>query len=123
LRVLLDTHVLLWWLSDDAQLPPRFRAAIADPENEVRVSAITFAEVSIKQSLEKLEAPYISDDLLTEQGMIALPFEAAHARRLRELPLHHRDPFDRMLIAQAIEEDLLLVTADGRMSRYDVRLL
>jgi PIN domain nuclease of toxin-antitoxin system len=122
LRILLDTHVLLWWLSDDAQLLPRLRAAIADPENELQVSAITFAEISIKQSLEKLEAPYISDDLLTEQGMIGLPFVAAHARRLRELPLHHRDPFDRMLIAQAIEEDLLIATADPRMSRYDVRL-
>ncbi len=115
--------MLLWWLSDDAQLPPGFRAAIADPHNEVRVSAISFAEISIKQSLEKLEAPYISDDLVAEQGMVALPFEATHARKLRDLPLHHRDPFDRMLIAQAIEEDLLLATADARMSRYDVRLL
>lgn len=123
MRVLLDTHVLLWWLNDDAVLRPQHRLAIADPANEVFVSAITFVEISIKQSLAKLDAPFISDDLVAEQGMTALPFTAAHARRLMLLPPHHRDPFDRMLLAQAWEEDLSFATVDDRISRYDVRLL
>ena len=123
MRILLDTHVLLWWLNDDAALSGEFRAAIGDARNGVWVSAISFAEISIKQSVDKLDAPFISDDLIAEQGMSQLPFGAAHARRVRELPLHHRDPFDRMLIAQAIEEDLLFATVDERVAPYDVRRL
>jgi PIN domain nuclease of toxin-antitoxin system len=123
LRILLDTHVLLWWLNDDPELSSEFRTAIGSTRNEIWVSAITFVEISIKQSVDKLQSPFISDDLIAEQGMLPLPFEAAHARKVRELPLHHRDPFDRMLIAQALEEDLVLATADRRMAKYDVRLL
>jgi PIN domain nuclease of toxin-antitoxin system len=123
LRILLDTHVLLWWLNDDPELSSEFRTAIGSTRNEIWVSAITFVEISIKQSVDKLQSPFISDDLVAEQGMLQLPFEAAHARKVRELPLHHRDPFDRMLIAQALEEDLVLATADRRMAQYDVRLL
>lgn len=119
----MDTHVLLWWLDDDAALSSEFRSAIGSLRNEVWVSAVSFAEISIKQSVEKLHAPYISDDLVAEQGMSQLAFDSSHARRVGELPLHHRDPFDRMLVAQAIEEDLVLATVDERMSRYDVRLL
>jgi PIN domain nuclease of toxin-antitoxin system len=122
-RILLDTHVLLWWLNDDSALSSKFREAIGNPRNEVLVSAISFAEISIKQSVDKLDAPYISDDLVAEQGMSQLPFGASHARKVGELPLHHRDPFDRMLIAQAIEEDLLIATTDKILSRYDARLL
>ncbi len=123
MRILLDTHVLLWWLDDDAALPIEFRSAIGSARNEVWVSSITLAEISIKQSVEKLDAPFISDDLVAEQGMLLLAFDTGHARKLRELPLHHRDPFDRMLIAQAIDEDLRFATVDTRVSRYDVRLL
>ena len=123
MRILLDTHVLLWWLDDDAALSSEFRSAIASVRNEVWVSAISLAEISIKQTVDKLQAPFISDDLVAEQGMSQLAFDAAHARKVRELPLHHRDPFDRMLIAQAIEEDFVFATVDERISRYDVRLL
>lgn len=123
MRILLDTHVLLWWLDDDAALSSSFRSAIANVRNEVWVSAVSFAEIAIKQSVDKLKAPFISDDLVAEQGMSLLSLDATHARKVRELPLHHRDPFDRMLIAQAIEEDLVLATVDERISRYDVRLL
>jgi PIN domain nuclease of toxin-antitoxin system len=122
-RILLDTHVLLWWLNDDPMLSPELREAIASTRHDVWVSAITFAEIAIKQSVGKIDAPFISDELVAEQGMLLLPFESAHARKVRELPLHHRDPFDRMLIAQALVEDLVLATADPGMSRYDVRLV
>lgn len=123
MRLLLDTHVLLWWLDDDSALSHDVRSAIASVRNDVWVSAISLAEISIKQSVDKLHAPSISDDLIAEQGLSLLAFDAAHARKLRELPMHHRDPFDRMLIAQAIEDDLVFATADSRLSRYEVRLL
>ncbi|HEX7835036.1 MAG TPA: type II toxin-antitoxin system VapC family toxin [Pseudolysinimonas sp.] len=123
MRILLDTHVLLWWLDDDPRLSKTFREAIRNPANEVWVSAISFAEIAVKQAIDKLDAPYISDELVAEQGMCNLSFGANHGRKVRELPLHHRDPFDRMLIAQAIEEDLVLATVDETFSRYDVRRL
>lgn len=123
MRILLDTHVLLWWLDDDPSLSADFRAAISNPRNEVWVSAVSLAEVSVKQSVGKLTAPFIADDLIAEQGMSLLAFDSVHARKMRELPLHHRDPFDRMLIAQAAVEDLTMATVNQRMSRYDIRLL
>ena len=82
MRILLDTHVLLWWLDDDEALSREFRSAIESERNEVWVSAITLVEISIKQSLEKLHAPLISDDLIAEQGMSLLAFDAAHARKV-----------------------------------------
>ncbi|MGV9802337.1 type II toxin-antitoxin system VapC family toxin [Mycobacterium sp. NPDC003449] len=120
MRGLVDTHVLLWWLADDKNLSAAHRAAIAEPDNEVFVSAITVAEVAIKASLGKLQAPTGLDGVLAEMGFRELPFTAAHAETLRELPWHHRDPFDRMLVAQAITEHLDLVTVDNRLRDYPV---
>jgi PIN domain nuclease of toxin-antitoxin system len=93
---------------------------IAEPDNELFVSAITVAEVAIKASLGKLRAPAGLDKVLREAGFRELPFHAAHAEALRELPWHHRDPFDRMLVAQAIVEQLVLVTTDVRLRDYPV---
>ena len=120
MRGLVDTHVLLWWLSDDKNLSAAHRAAIAESDNELFVSAVTVAEVSIKASLGKLHAPAGLGAVLVEGGFRELPFTAAHAEVLRELPWHHRDPFDRMLVAQAIAERLELVTADKRLRNYPV---
>jgi PIN domain nuclease of toxin-antitoxin system len=122
-RILLDTHVLLWWLLESPKLAGRTQVAITDPDNDVYVSAVTHAEISIKRSLGKLESPSIPDELLEENGFETLPFTAAHGRRMLELPFHHRDPFDRMMIAQAIDEDLVFATVDPRMRAYDVRIL
>ena len=119
-RLLVDTHVLLWWLRDDQRLSEWTRAAIADPRTEPLVSAASVWEIAIKRSLGKLEAP---DDLLEripEQGFGWLPVDAQHAWKVRALPLHHRDPFDRVLVAQALVEGLPVVTADARFGRYDV---
>jgi len=121
-RILLDTHVLLWWLMEDARLPRPTRVAIADSSNDVFVSAVTHAEIAIKRSLGKLDAPWIPDELLTENGLAGMPFTASHARRMLELPFHHRDPFDRMLIAQAADEDVAFATVDPRCRRYDIRI-
>ena len=123
MRLLLDTHVLLWWAADDARLPRAWRQLIADPEHDIVVSSVSVAEISIKASLGKLTAP---DDLLTDleaSGFVSLPLESDHAARLRDLPWHHRDPFDRMLIGQAQVEQLTIATVDPQFTAYEVVLL
>jgi PIN domain nuclease of toxin-antitoxin system len=115
--------MLIWWLGDDDSLPASTRSAIADPAIEVAVSSVTIAEISIKSTLGKLRAPWIPDDLIAENGLSLLPFTTDHARRLLELPLHHRDPFDRMLIAQAIHEQMTFATIDPRAAAYGVPVL
>ncbi|MGH9293147.1 MAG: type II toxin-antitoxin system VapC family toxin [Acidimicrobiales bacterium] len=123
MNVLIDTHILLWWLADDASLPNAARTVIASPENEVLVSAASAWEIAIKQALGRLDAP---DDLLAaldENHFDTLPMTAPHALAAGRLPPHHTDPFDRMLIAQATAEDLTLITVDGRFNLYDVALL
>jgi len=121
--LLLDTHILLWWLSDDPLLPTAARVAIASPESEVLVSAATAWEIAIKQAAGRLDAP---DDLLEAveaSDVKTLPITAAHALAAGVLPPHHADPFDRMLIAQARVENLTVVSVDNRFTRYDVDLL
>jgi len=123
MRILLDTHVLLWWLGNDRRLPDAIGTAINDGTNAVLVSSISVAEISIKTSRGKLSAP---DDLLVQlraASMISLPFTTDHAIALRELPLHHRDPFDRMLIVQALTESLVFATADPACRQYAVQTL
>src|SRR5579862_6920897 len=114
MRVLLDTHILLWWLADDPALPSRARDVIADADTVVSVSAATVWEIAIKKAAGRLDAP---DDLLDAFGANAfgtLPISAAHALAAGCLPAHHPDPFDRMLIAQAQAESLTLVSVDRR---------
>ncbi len=123
MRLLLDTHVLLWWLGDDPSLGEEARAGISDPSSSVFVSAATVWEVSIKQTLGKLEAP---SDLLRQLELNRfepLSITVSHAHTAGALPRHHDDPFDRMLVAQAIKEGLVLLTGDPRMSRYGVETL
>jgi PIN domain nuclease of toxin-antitoxin system len=122
-RLLLDTHVLLWWLADDPSLCEEARAGISDPSSSVFVSAATVWEVSIKQTLGKLEAP---SDLLRQLELNRfepLSITASHAYTAGALPRHHDDPFDLMLVAQAMKEGLVLLTGDRRMSRYGVETL
>ncbi|QCB92324.1 type II toxin-antitoxin system VapC family toxin [Cellulomonas shaoxiangyii] len=123
MKVLLDTHVLLWWLADDPRLSARHRDVVADGRNDVYYSAVSIAEMAIKTSLGKLEAPAGVPAALEAQGMTPLPFTAAHAERLRDLPWHHRDPFDRMLVAQGQVEGLMVATVDARIRAYDVPTL
>lgn len=123
MRILLDTHILLWWLADDPGLPTQAAVAITNPDTEVVVSAVTALEIAIKKALGRLDAP---DDLLS--ALIAnefdtLPITVEHAMAAGRLPLHHSDPFDRMLIAQARKEGLTLVSVDERLGQYDVDLL
>jgi PIN domain nuclease of toxin-antitoxin system len=118
LRILLDTHLLLWWLDGSGSLSAEARETIRDPENTVFVSAVSLWEMWLKQSLGKLRLPVDFSERLAGEPFESLPLTAAHTRPVSLLPWHHRDPFDRMLVAQAQVENLVLLTADGLLSAY-----
>jgi PIN domain nuclease of toxin-antitoxin system len=120
--LLLDTHVFLWWRSDDRRLGDAAREAIAHAEL-VFVSAASAWEAAIKQALGRLELPDSFQAGVAESGFERLSVTFPHADRAGALPPHHRDPFDRMLVAQAIEEHLTLVTHDAALAAYDVPIL
>lgn len=122
-RLLLDTRTLLWWLSDVERLSEETHATIADPHNDVFVSAITGWEIAVKRAKGRLVAPDNLSVLVEEKGFTHLPLTFQHAEQAGRLPLHHRDPFDRFLIAQARAEGLILVTRDGHIRQYDVPIM
>jgi len=121
-RLLLDTHALLWWLADEGLTPPA-QDAIADPANLVVVSAASAWEISIKKALGKLATPDDLEQQVRDGGFSPLPISIAHGVAAGQLPHHHEDPFDRMLIAQALAEGLTIVTRDKRFGDYGVGLL
>ena len=121
-RCLLDTHVLLWWLSDDLQLGERARQMIRDPRNQIFVSAASTWEISIKSALGKLDVPADIDSVVEDEGFSKLPISLYHGQLAGQLPSIHRDPFDRMLIAQAQSEGLILMTADETIPQYKLRV-
>ena len=123
MNLLLDTHILLWWMADDPQLNQDARKRIADPANIIFVSAATVWEIGIKQALGKLKVPENMVDLIRDEGFEELVISGAHAQLAAGLENYHRDPFDRMLIAQAKLEDLLLITHDSVIQNYDARIL
>ncbi len=123
MTLLLDTHVLLWWLADDHRLTPAMREAIADPSTRVAVSAVSAWEVAIKGALGKLAVPDDLPDQIERHGFDALPVTVEDGLAAGGLPRHHEDPFDRMLIAQAVRRRFVLVTADRRFADYDVLTL
>jgi PIN domain nuclease of toxin-antitoxin system len=123
-KLLLDSHAFLWWLAEDAKLSAGARQAVADPASTVHVSAATVWELSIKASLGKLDLD--GADLLEEieeNDFVELPMTARHALAAATLPRHHDDPFDRMLIAQALLEGLTLVTRDSAFRAYGVAIV
>lgn len=119
MRLLLDTNAFLWWVGDDARLGPVARSLISNPENVVFVSAATAWEISIKHSKGKL--PFVDSAALVDANEFErLSIEIDHGVTAGGLPPHHRDPFDRVLIAQAQRESLVVVTEDAAFARYDV---
>jgi len=124
-RLLLDTHAFLWWINDDPALSRRARAAMGDPANECLLSMASAWEMAIKISLGKLELEGSLERFLPEQiatnGFAMLPIDLRHVSRVTRLPFHHRDPFDRLLVAQALVEGLAVVTADATFVKYGVR--
>lgn len=121
MRVLLDTHVLIWW-DAGLGLPGAVQDAIRTAD-QVYVSAVSGWEIAIKASLGRLETTRRVEDAVVESGFEELPIRLRHANRLLDLPWHHRDPFDRMLVAQALDEGLILVSKDQALRAYDVRFL
>ena len=121
--LLLDGHALIWWLAGDPALTKTARSVIADPANEVLVSAATVWELAIKRATGKLE---VSSDLpaaIEAAGFTGLPVTLADAEAAASLPLRHKDPFDRMLVAQAGRLDAVVVSRDQAFSKYDVHVL
>ncbi|MFO7708306.1 MAG: type II toxin-antitoxin system VapC family toxin [Desulfobacterales bacterium] len=123
MNLLLDTHVLLWWLDDHPALSKPCRSAMADGSNLVFVSAAVIWEIRIKQALGKLKIPSKFREVLDQQPFNWLPITVEHAHAIQILPAHHRDPFDRMLIAQARVEGFTMVTHDAVFRKYKIPLM
>jgi len=123
-RILLDTHVWLWMLVSPDRIGREAREELADRENNLVLSAASSWEIAIKYRLGKLPLPEPPGEFipprLARDGIVPLPIEHAHATRVADLPELHRDPFDRLLVAQAQLEDLTIFTADDKLARYDV---
>lgn len=122
-RLLLDTHALLWWLQGDERLGSMMVDQVSDPKNQVFVSAASTWEISIKRGLGKLTAPEDMSSVIEENGFLELPITLFHGDQAGLLPDIHKDPFDRMLIAQAQAEGLVLVTHDSNIKKYGIRTL
>ena len=123
MRYLVDTHALLWALGEPHNLSPAARKAIADPANLIIVSSVSLWECAIKASIGKLDLPDDFFDAVPEAGYEVMPIRISHLNLYRTLPLHHRDPFDRLLVAQAMAESLTLISRDPEIARYQVRIL
>lgn len=121
MNILLDTHVALWAITDNPKLPKKARELIESPKSSVWISAATVWEVAIKHSLRRGDMPVSSQDALRyfrESGYRFLPIEPEHAAGVEDLPAHHADPFDRILVAQALVEPMRLITHDPMVARY-----
>lgn len=126
MKLLLDTHVLLWYLDNNPKLPEIWKRSIEDRHNSVAVSIASLWEIAIKVSLGKLElldSLTTIENILNQQGIAILPVRVSHLSNLLNLPFYHRDPFDRLIIAQAQLEQLTLVSDDGMFTGYSVSLL
>ncbi|MGB4690751.1 MAG: type II toxin-antitoxin system VapC family toxin [Atribacterales bacterium] len=127
MKALLDTHVFLWWITDDQRLSSRVREIIADGTNEILFSAASGWEIAIKTRLGRLQLPDDPEIFIPEQlelnAIEVLPVQIGHALHVYQLPSHHRDPFDHLLIAQAQLEKLPILTADPQISRYPVEVI
>jgi PIN domain nuclease of toxin-antitoxin system len=121
--LLLDAHALLWWLADDPQLDTAASRSIADPTSDVLVSAATVWEIEVKRVAGRLRAPTELLDGIRQSGMDTLPVTSLDAVTAAGLPMHHADPFDRMLVAQAHRVEGLIVTRDPALNAYDVDVL
>ncbi|MEX2553053.1 MAG: type II toxin-antitoxin system VapC family toxin [Actinomycetota bacterium] len=124
MRVLIDSHIYVWWLTDEESLSQKARKVISDARATVHVSAASIWELAIQIQLGRLKVNAV--DLVEEigaSGFVELPIASAHAQRAATLPMHHKDPFDRMLVAQAEQEQLVLITEDEALAAYGVPVL
>jgi PIN domain nuclease of toxin-antitoxin system len=122
-RLLLDTHAALWWLADDGRFSEQAARELTRPANQVLLSAVVVWEVAIKRSLGKLEAPADFRTTLLGAGALPLAIDLEHAAGVEKLPRHHRDPFDRLLVVQAMSEGASIVTHDPAFRDYGVPVI
>ena len=118
MRLLLDAHAFLWWLTASPSFSPRAREVVSDPRNEVSLGIGTLWEITIKRALGKLNFPHDLENVVRDEGFCVIGVTLAHLRRLETLPQLHRDPFDRLLISQSLAEQLPIVTADQVFVAY-----
>lgn len=127
MRLLLDTHAFLWWISDDERLTRRARRVISDESNDVFVSVVSAWEIVVKASLGRLELRKPASKLIPEQveknAFGVLPLHLSHTLVVENLPAHHRDPFDRLLVGQAFSEKIPIVTGDSLVAQYPIRAI
>lgn len=123
MKLLLDTHAAIWWLSDDPRFGPEAARHLGDDSNQVLLSAAVVWEVAIKRSLGNLDAPDDLASALLGAGALPLSITLDHASAVERLPWHHRDPFDRLLVAQALIEDAALVSRDEPLSGYGIPIV
>ena len=123
MKILVDTHIFLWMLSVPEKLSEKRRYELESPANEVYLSAISIAEMMIKQTIGKLVVNFDPLEMAEKTGLELLDFSGKNAVTLGSLPLYHKDPFDRMLIAQAIDDELKLMTDDEKLSQYPCRII
>lgn len=122
MRYLLDTHTLLWWI-DGQPLSDEANEALEDLANDVLVSVVSRWEIAIKESKGRIQSPPDLSQLIADSGFDVLPVRWAHARRIADLPPHHGDPFDRMLVAQAVEEGCAILSRDRALASYGVNVV
>lgn len=120
MNYLLDTHIILWWLTEPEKIAKKARDIISDRGSSIYISSVSFWEMAIKQSIGRLHFPINMIQLVTQQEFEILPIYANECLATSDLPLHHSDPFDRMLIIQAKLQDLILITRDKKLAEYPV---
>ncbi|MBD2456639.1 type II toxin-antitoxin system VapC family toxin [Nostoc sp. FACHB-87] len=123
MNYLLDTHTLLWWLNNDLKLSREAREIISNPENKIFVSAVSAWEISIKKATGKLSAPDNLAEAISVNCFESLLISIEHGLKAGSLPNYHNDPFDRMLIAQAMSENLIIISRDAQFSQYGVNVI
>jgi PIN domain nuclease of toxin-antitoxin system len=123
MRLLLDANAFIWWVTASRRLGAQARGAVGDQANEVVIGIGALWEMAIKRSLQRLHFPFDFETVLRDENFGVLPISFAHLRTLDTLPLHHGDPFDRLLIAQALAEGIPIATSDRRFAAYGVQIV
>lgn len=122
MKYLLDTHIFLWWLNNDKRLTESIRKIIKDPQRHIFISVVNTWEISIKQRIGKLPLKTTLAECFEKSTFDIIPIRLQHILTLDTLPFHHKDPFDRILIAQAKVEELIILTDDVKIAQYEVRV-
>jgi len=123
MKIIIDTHIFLWSLSNPSRISPAKLKELETPTNIVFVSSITIAEIMVKASIGKLQIDFNPHELAQESGFDPLEFTSRDALLLKDMPFHHKDPFDRMLICQSLSNGYPLMTDDSKIKQYDCRII